>query len=45
MLFESTSLFAKLYGWYWPTSEKAAYEAEQLMLAHVDTDVRQRYGI
>ena len=42
MLFETTPLMAKLYGWYWPTSEQAAYTAERAMLALVQSDVKQR---
>lgn len=44
VLFESTPLFAKLYSWYWPSSEKAAYEAEKNMLSLVQTPVQQQCG-
>jgi hypothetical protein len=44
LLFETTPVVARLYGWYWPTSERDAYQAEQGMLSMVRTAVTQRYA-
>lgn len=35
LLYESTPFFSRMFGWYWPTSEKIAYEAEGHLLSSV----------
>ena len=42
LLYESTPLMARMFGWLWPTSERAAFEAEGRLLSRVTAPITRK---